>query len=86
MVIGNWGELEYGRARDSQAGKWFVNERPDPDNLLKVMYRPERIFVITETDKFKRVMNSPQRKKNGPPLYKWAQAGDKTLFCNRPKR
>ena len=66
MVIGNWGELEYGRARDSQAGKWFVNERPDPDNLLKVMYRPERIFVITETDKFKRVMNSPQRKKKRP--------------------
>lgn len=86
MVIGNWGELEYGRARDTDADKWFINERPDPDNLLKVMYRPERIFVITETDKYRRVINSPQRKKNGPPLYEWARAGDKTLFCNRPHR
>lgn len=86
MVIGNWGELEYGRARDPEADKWFIEERPDPDNLLKVMYRPERIFVITETDKFRRVMNSPQRKKNGPPLYEWAKAGDKTLFSNRPHR
>jgi len=82
-VVGNWGELEFGRKLDPEARKWFL---PDDPALIRRMQNPRvRVFAISETAAYARF----RKKAGGVPgllLFEWARLGDKSLFCNRPKR
>ncbi|MBI5521933.1 MAG: glycosyltransferase family 39 protein [Desulfarculus sp.] len=81
VVAGNWGELEFGRARDPQAAQWFL---PGPGELMALMRDSRRrVVVLCFSDEYARFQ---ERFKNveGFKHYPWASVGDKVLFANRP--
>ncbi|MFZ5587742.1 MAG: glycosyltransferase family 39 protein [Thermodesulfobacteriota bacterium] len=82
VVVNNWGELEFGRRRDPQAGQWFHREQID---LIHLMQDPRRrVIALAETGAFERF----RRQAAGAPgllLFEWRRLGDKSLFANRPR-
>lgn len=86
-IVGNWGELDYGRQRDPQAAQWFMEEGPDQQNMLALLRSKKRVLAISETEKYKRLLGSKAIRKDGPTLWEWARVGDKSLFANQaPQR
>ncbi len=82
-VVGNWGELDFGRRLDPEARKWFL---PDDQALIRLLQNPRvRVLAVSETAAYERF----RKKAGGVPgllLFEWARLGDKSLFCNRPHR
>lgn len=81
VVVGNWGELDFGRALDPRSASWFI---PDDAGFLKLLQSRKRVFVIAEAQAFQRLAGraKAQAKLN---LHEWARLGDKTLFSNQPR-
>lgn len=82
VVAGNWGELEFGRARDPKAAQWFL---PGPGELLSLLKDPHRrVVVLCFSDEYERFLQRIKGEE-GVKLFRWAQVGDKVLFANRPR-
>jgi hypothetical protein len=82
VVAGNWGELEFGRQRDSKAAQWFL---PGPGELISLLKDSRRrVVVLCFDDEYTRFL---QRIKGveGIKLHQWGQVGDKVLFANRAR-
>lgn len=80
-VVGNWGELGFGRRLAPDRAAWFLK---DDAALLRLLEGRRRVLVIAETPRFRRFFRWAQNK-HGLPLFAWVQMGDKTLFSNRPR-
>jgi hypothetical protein len=80
-VVRNWGELDFGRKLDKNAHRWFL--RSD-DALFKWLEGGKRILVFCYKDHFLSLQEKA-KSKYGLPIFKWAEAGDKVMFSNRPR-
>ncbi len=79
-VVGNWGELEFGRALDPEAKRWFV---PDDAAFLRMLQnRQTRVLALGETSSFERLKAKAQAQA-GLTLHEWKRVGDKSLFSNQ---
>ncbi|ADK85463.1 glycosyl transferase family 39 [Desulfarculus baarsii DSM 2075] len=85
MIVGNWGELDYGRQRDPQADKWFLAEGHRHEAVVKLARSPRRVFLLGETEKFQRLLDAKALDQAGVKLHQWARLGDKSLYVNRPR-
>ena len=79
-VVRNFGELDFGRKLAGDANRWFL---PNAAAMFKWLEGHRRIFVFCYKEHWPGLQD--QAKQKGLPIFKWAEAGDKVVFSNRPR-
>ena len=81
-VVRNFGELEFGRKRDTRQAEWFI---PTDRAFLNMMKNPRKRVVALADDRTLERFKQKAKGEQGLLIIEWAKKGDKVLFSNLPK-